>query len=69
MKKRLSVKLKESPENAKPIPMGHQLIPMILTSSTCNRKFRARFGPVSHQRTHQHTRTYMHSKNNDGLSH
>ena len=27
----------------------------------------ARIGLVSHQRTHQHTRTY--SRNNDGLSH
>ena len=40
---------------------------MTLTCSTCNRQFRARIGPVSHQRTHQHTRTY--SRNNDGLSH
>ena len=40
---------------------------MTLTCSTCNRQFRARIGLVSHQRTHQHTRTY--SRNNDGLSH
>ena len=40
---------------------------MILTCSTCNRQFKARIGLVSHQRTHQHTRTY--SRNNDGLSH
>ena len=31
---------------------------MALTCSTCNRQFRARIGIVSHQRTHQHTRTY-----------
>ena len=40
---------------------------IILTSSTCNRQFSARIGLVSHQRSHQHTRTY--SRNNDGLSH
>ena len=47
MKRKESVKLKESADNAKPIPMGHQL-------TTCNRQFRARIGLVSHQRTHQH---------------
>ena len=40
---------------------------MTMTCSTCNRQFRARIGQVSHQRTHQHIRTY--SRNNDGLSH
>ena len=40
---------------------------MTLTCSTCNRQFRARISLLSHQRTHQHTRTY--SRNNDGLSH
>ena len=40
---------------------------MTMTCSTCNRQFRARIGLVSHQRTHQHTRTYP--RNNDGLSH
>ena len=28
---------------------------LTFTYSTCNRKFRARIGLVSHQRTHQHT--------------
>ena len=32
---------------------------MTLTCSTCNRQFRARIGLVSHQRTHQHTRTFF----------
>ena len=40
---------------------------MTMTCSTCNQQFRAKIGIVSHQRTHQHTRTY--SRNNDGLSH
>ena len=40
---------------------------MTLTCSACNRQFRARIGLVSHQRTHQHTRTYL--RINDGISH
>ena len=45
--KRESVKLKESSENAKPIPMGCQL-----KSRHCNRQFRVRTGLFSHQRTY-----------------
>ena len=33
-------------------------VSMTLICSTCNRQFRARIGPVSHQKTHQRTRTY-----------
>ena len=46
---------------------GPPAVSMTLTCSTCNRQFRVRIGLVSHQRTHQNTRTY--SRNNDGLSH
>ena len=35
---------------------------MTLTCSTCNRHFRTRIGLVSHQRTHQHTRTYRYHR-------
>ena len=61
VKKRESVKLKESAENARPTADS-----MTLTCSTYNRQFRARIGLASHQRTHQHTRTY--SIHNAGLS-
>ena len=40
---------------------------MTLICSTSNRQIRARIGLVSHQRTHQQTRTI--SRNNDVLSH
>ena len=63
--KRESVKLKERERKAN--TNGPPADSMTLTCSTCNRQFRARIGLVSHQRTHQHTRTY--SRNNDGLSH
>ena len=66
-KNRESVKLRESAENVKPITNGSPADAMTLACSTCNRQFRARIGLVSHQRTHQHTRTY--ARNNDGLSH
>ena len=69
-KKRVSVKLRESEENVKPITNGPPAGAIALTCSTCNRQFRARIGLISlisHQRTHQHTRTY--SRNNDSLSH
>ena len=65
MKNRACVKLKESANNAKPIPMGHQLIPRYCLAILATD--RARIGLVSHQRTLQHTRTY--SRNIDGLSH
>ena len=45
MKKRESVKLKESKENAVNIN-GPTADPMTLTCSTCNRHFRARIGLV-----------------------
>ena len=51
MKENKSVKLNESTENTKPRSMGHQQI----LCSTCNQRFRARIGLVSHQRTHLHT--------------
>ena len=53
-KKRKSVKLKESAENAKPMPVPTDSV--TLTCSACNRQFTARIGLVTHQRTHQHTR-------------
>ena len=45
MKKRDSMMLKESAENAKNGPPADT---MTLTCSTCNRQFRARIGLVSH---------------------
>ena len=45
---------------------GSTAVSMTLICFTCNRQFRARIGTVSHQRTHQRTRTY--SRNNDRLS-
>ena len=67
MKKIESVKLKENAENPKSVSDGPPADSMTLACSTCNRQFGARIGLVSHQRTHQLTRTYL--RNNDGLSH
>ena len=48
-KEQLSMKLKESTENANSNGPPDS---MTLTCSTCNRQFRARISLVSHQRTH-----------------
>ena len=67
MKKRESKQDERNRRERKANTNGPPAESMTLTCSTCNRQCRARIGLVSHQRTHQHTRTY--SRNNDGLSH
>ena len=60
MKKRESVKLKESMKNTKQEPREHNQRRYVLSElicSTCNRKFRAKSSINSHQRTYNHTGT------------
>ena len=66
MKKKIICEAERKRRERKAITNGPPADSMTLTCSTCNRQFRARIDLVSHQRTHQHTRTY--SRSNDGLS-